>query len=101
MLNLDTWIEYKDQIVSDFIEKEMQRCREETLRKISNLIEHPKYVENFALCLAYSWFDSEEYAKKIADDLDLGKLEFLAIQEEIKPFKECYVKELEYTVNFY
>jgi hypothetical protein len=89
-------IDYENEIV----EKEMHKVRIEALRKVSSVFAHQEYVEEFALSLAYSWFDSEWYAEKIARDLDLYKEDFLAIQENFDAFKECYLKDLEYAVNF-
>lgn len=93
-------IEYETQITNEFIEKEMHRVRKEAFEKLSPVFAHPKYLENMALSLAYSWFDSQAYAEKIARDLDLYKEDFLAIQENFEGFKRCYLKDLEYAVNF-
>lgn len=106
----DTRIEYENQMMNEFIEKEMHKVRKEAFEKLSPIFTHPKYLENMALSLAYSWFDSQEYAEKIADDLDLDKLDFLAIQgcsdstssqQIFDAFKEQYLKNYEYAVNFY
>lgn len=86
-------------IENEIIEREMHRCKEDGLRKLSILIAH-SHVEEVAACLAYSYFDSQEYAQKIANDLDLGKMEFLAIQEEFEAFKRCYLRNLEYSLSF-
>lgn len=85
--------------LNDFIEKEMHNVRKFALGKLASVVA-PSYIENFASVVAYSWFDSHPAAEKIANDLDLCKLDFLAIQEELEAFKEEYFAESQYAENF-
>lgn len=101
---------YFDQIENEFIEREMHRARDQAFAKLSPVFAHLKHLESFALTLSYAWFDSQIYAEKIANDLDLDKLDFLAIQgcsdstssqQIFDAFKENYLRNYEYAVNFY
>lgn len=85
--------------LNDFIEKEMHNVRKFALRKLASVVA-PSHVASFASVVAYSWFDSQLDAEKIANDLDLCKLDFLAIQEEFEAFKEEYLAEQQYAENF-
>jgi hypothetical protein len=105
----DTRIEYDDQVIDEFIEKEMYRVGKEALEKLSPIFAHPKYLNGFAMTLGYAWFDSQEYAERLANHLDLDKLDFLAIQgcydtstskQIFDAFKEQYLKDYEYAQNF-
>lgn len=91
---------YDEQDVDEFVEKEMYKVRKEAMEKLSSIFAHLKYIDDFALTLAYSWFDSQEFSIRIASDLDLDKLDFLAIQEAFDSFKELYLKEYENAQNF-
>lgn len=105
----DTTIEYEYQVMNEFIEKEMHRVRKEAVEKLSSVFAHPKYIDGFIMSLAYSWFDSQEYAERLANDLDLDKLDLLAIQgcdnrfpsqQIFDAFKEQYLKDYESAQNF-
>jgi hypothetical protein len=96
----DTNIEYDNQVMNEFIEKEMHRVRKEAFEKLSPVFAHLKYIDEFAMTLSYSWFDSQDYAEKIANDFDLGKLDFLSIQEKFDTFKKEYLKDYEPALNF-
>ena len=56
--------------------------------------------ELFAKVLAYAWFDSQADAIKLADNLNLSKLDFLAINEDIEAFREEYLINQEEAQNF-
>ena len=84
-------IEYEYEIINERIEKEMYNTKGHALRKLSSIVAH--FNDEFALILAYSWFDSLPSAEKIADELDLSKLDFLAIQEDFDGFREEYLRE--------
>jgi hypothetical protein len=81
--------------MNEYIEKEMYNTRKEAMKKLSSIVTHPKCIDDFALTLAYSWFDSQKSAENIANEFDLDKLDFLAIQEAFEAFKELYIKEQE------
>jgi hypothetical protein len=96
----DTQIEYEDQLMNDYIEKEMHKVKKSASRKLSKTFVHPKLLNEFALTLAYGYFDSCDYAEKITEALDLSKLDFLAIQEDLDAFKEEYLKNYHEARNF-
>lgn len=91
-------IEYELEMIDDMIEKEMHNTRIQALRKLSSLVAHSK--PEIGNILAYAYFDSIGDAIKLADKLDLSKLDFLAIQEDLEAFKEEYLKDLELAQNF-
>lgn len=93
-------IEYEYELMNDLIEKEMHKVREKTLEKLSSVVAHPKILNDLALTLAYGYFDSYAPSEKITETLDLSKLDFLAIQEDLEAFKEEYLKDLELAQNF-
>lgn len=86
--------------MNEMIENEMYKVRMIALRKLSSTFVHPPLLIDFALNLAYGFFESHKSAEKIADSLDLCKLDFLAIQEEFESFKEEYLIEFELAQNF-
>jgi len=88
-----------------FMEIEMYKIRGIALRKIFSNFAHDSkldliFKENLALTLAYGYFESYAPSQTIADNLDLCKLDFLAIQEEFEAFKIEYLKEYELAQNF-
>lgn len=92
--------EYEYEIMNELIEKEMHNTKGLALKKLSSLVAHSNDLEAFGNILAYSWFDSLPHANKLADQLDLCKLDFLAIQEELHAFKEEYLKCVDQFQNF-
>lgn len=90
-MEIDTRIEYEYSLMMEHIEKEMHNTRDLALRKVSSVIAH--FTSDIALMLAYSWFDSLPSAERIANELDLGKLDFLAIQQDFEGFKEEYLSQ--------
>jgi hypothetical protein len=86
-------IEYDYQVMIDFIEKEMHNTRKDALLKLSSMVVTSNdNVESVANILAYGYFDNHPDAEKLAQQLDLCKMDFLAIQEELDAFKEEYLK---------
>jgi len=68
---------------------------------LSSLFAHSKtLIKEFSLTLAYGYFDSHEPSEIIANQLDLDKLDFLAIQEDFDAFKKEYLKNYEEAQNF-
>lgn len=94
----DTRIEYEYEMMNEMIENEMYNTRQRALSKLSSMIAH--FTDEWALMIAYCYFDSISSAEKIADKLDLCKSDFLAIQEEFDAFKEEYLKNYEEAQNF-
>lgn len=97
----DTRIEFEYEMMNEMIESEMRKVKNKALIKISSLFAHSKIlIKEFSFTLAYGYFDSYEPAENIANQLDLGKLDFLAIQEDFEAFKEEYLKNYEEAQNF-
>jgi hypothetical protein len=94
----DTYYDYKQQCIKDMIENEMQRTRDQALRNLSSVVHFE--TETFTKVLAYSYFEEQEDALRLADQLNLCKLDFLAIVENFDRFKDEYYKDLELAQNF-
>ena len=93
-------IEYEYELMNDLMEKEMHKVRESAVSKLSSVIAHPKLLNDLALTLSYGYFDSYTPSERITEILDLSKLDFLAIREDIEAFKEEYLKNYEEAQNF-
>lgn len=91
-------IEYELEMIDDMIEKEMHNTRIQALKKLSSMVAHSN--SEIGNILAYAYFDSVDDAIKLADILDLGKLDLLSIQEDLEAFKEEYLKNYEEAQNF-
>lgn len=97
----DTYLNYRKSVEKDFFEREMHKVEEKTLARLSPYFAHPSMsVKDFMLTIAYGYFESFESAITLAEQLDLGKVEFLAVMEEFEAFKEAYIKEFESAQNF-
>jgi len=90
--------EYEDQIMDEMIEKEMQRTRDQAVTSLSRVVHFETL--NFTRILSYSWFDSQPEAVKLADQLNLGKLDFLAVNDDFESFKEEFLRNHEKAENF-
>lgn len=84
-------IEYDRQVFDELIETQMYETKRESRKKISPCFAHPKFISSYSLFLARSYFDSCESAIKLAEDLDLCKLDFLAILEDFEAYREEYL----------
>lgn len=91
-------IEYEYQIMDEMIQKEMQRTRDSALRSLSSVVHFQTL--NFTRVLAYAWFDSQPDAIKLSDDLNLSKLDFLAVNDDFEGFKEEYLSNQRQAENF-
>lgn len=97
----DTRIEYEYEVMNEMIEREMRKIQKDALRKLSSVFTHSQVlIKELALTLAYGYFDSYEPSENIANQLDLDKLDFLAIQEDFDAFKEEYLRNYEEAQNF-
>ncbi len=94
----DTHLDYRNQVMNDFIENEMQRHKNNAIHVISGAV-HFK-IDSFSRVLAYSFIEENEDAVNLARQMNLGKLEFLAVLEDIDGFKDEYLKDLELAQNF-
>lgn len=101
MIYFDTQIEYEYQAMNEFIENEMHKLREKVVGKLSTLFAHPNFFqEDVILTLAYGYFDSYEPSTRLANTLNLGKLDFLSVMNDFDAFKEEYLKNYEEAQNF-
>jgi len=89
----DTYLEYKDSVMKDQIENEMRRHQNIALDAISRIAHFEKEV--LMRILAYSYSEEHEDAMKLAQTLNLGKLEFFSILDDYDSFKELYLKDQE------
>jgi hypothetical protein len=80
------------------LEKEMHNVKGQALKKLSSIAAH--FSSEISNILAYSWFDSLPDAEKIAEQLDLSKMDLLAIREDLEGFKEEFLKDLEHAQCF-
>lgn len=87
------YIYHREEVMKDFIEKEMERQKENAVRAISRCVHFE--LETITRVLAYSFIEENEDAVKLAHKLNLSKLDFLAIIEDFDGFKEIYLKEQE------
>lgn len=95
----DTTIEYEFEVMNEIVEKEMQRTKEQALKTIRS-IAHFNFSRQMISVLAYAWMDSQPDAINLADKLNLSKLDFLAVMENVEAFREEYLKDLELAQNF-
>jgi hypothetical protein len=98
MIYFDSYIEYEYNAMNDFIEKEMHKHKENTLKKLSSFMHFE--TEDFVKILSYAWFDSLETASRLAEKLNLSKIDFLSIEEDLEGFKKEYLKNYEEAQNF-
>ncbi len=98
----DTQLEHDYEMMNEMIEREMYKFRANAVDKVSSILAHPQQIsiKDFALTLAYGWYDSQAPAENIANSLHLSKLDFLAIQENFEAFKQEYLKNYEEAQNF-
>lgn len=97
LMYCDTRNDYRNEFMNDLMETEMYKVREKALEKLSSLFVHHQSfsIKDWALTLAYGFFESHEPSERIAYSLDLGKIEFLAIMEEFSAFKLEIMHEFE------
>jgi hypothetical protein len=91
-------IEYENEVLNEIIEKEMHNTKRKALEKLASMCAHSTGA--IAKILAYSYFESLDDAVTLADRLDLCKLDFLAIQEDLEAFKEEWLSNQEEAQNF-
>lgn len=96
-MHFDTQLEYRHQVMQDFYENEMQRYKETSISQISK---SAHFKEKISRVLAYSYFEGNDDAAYIAESLDLCKVNFFAILEDLEGFKREYIKDQELAQNF-
>ncbi len=77
--------------------KQIETVRDKTIRKLAPLCPSLN-PETFALMFANAWHESYEGVQKLANDLDIYKLEIFAIEDDIENFN--YFMEQEKYLNF-
>ena len=90
----DTYFDYRESLMTDFIEKEMQRTRDKALRELSKVV-HSEF-DLFSRVLASAYFDEQEDAIKLTHKLNLSKYELLALTDNFEGFKEICLKNQDY-----
>lgn len=94
-------IEYESEMLDQMIESEMHKLKERTINALSISFAHsPFSIKELLLTVAYGYWESNEHAITVAEQMNLGKLEFLAIAEDFEGFKEEYLKNYEEAQNF-
>jgi aromatic ring-opening dioxygenase catalytic subunit (LigB family) len=94
-------IEHEYEMMNEMIESEMHKVKETTLEKLSSYFAHsPVSIKSLSLTIAYGYWESNEHAEIVAEQLGLGKLEFLALSEDFDGFKEEYLATHEEAQNF-
>lgn len=94
-------IEYESEMIDQIIESEMHKVKDHTLEKLTSYFAHsPFSINSLANTIAYGYWESYEHAEIVAEQLGLGKLEFLAIAEDFDGFKEEFLKNYEEAQNF-
>lgn len=87
--------EYETDFMSIEIENKMYEYRDNFLIELRKIV-HPKYVNDFAKILLYSWHEDFQEAKTLAEDLNFLPIDFCAFSEDYKEFKEFFLKEIDY-----
>jgi hypothetical protein len=90
---------YLIQELDKLVMQEMYKLKNQVLKKLSSVIAYPD-LQDIAYILAYGYFDHMPYAEKIAHQLNLGRLDFLALQEDVEAFKEEYLKDYQTAQSF-
>lgn len=88
----------EDESINDFIENEMQQTRKkaiQTISKSAHFINTNLSKESFITMFSYCWQDSLPVAENLAYELDLGKLDFLALSNDFDGFKRLYLNTYE------
>lgn len=94
---VESFYEYRQQIMDMEIETEMHKVEEAVLEKLTSIFAHQQFfsIQDFSSVLAYSFFENHEPALKISKALNFGNLEFMAILQDKKGFKMAFLQDLE------
>ncbi len=92
----------EDESMNEFIENEMERVKKQALKTISSIAHFKSEVstKSFIEMFVYCWQESLPVADTLAQSIDLGKLEMIALAEEFDAFKKEYMKDMEKAGNF-
>jgi hypothetical protein len=90
----DTHFDFRESVMNEFCEKEMQRTREQALRNLSKVV-HSNF-DLFSRVLASAFFDKQEDAMILAHKLNIGKYELLALIDDYDGFKEMVLQKQDY-----
>ncbi len=91
MLYFDSQLGDESELMDEWVEKEMHTQKKAAIEKLSSIVAH--FSSEFSKILAYSRSESLPEAARLADLLDLSKMDFLAIQEDLKGFKREILKD--------
>ena len=94
----DTYYDYKQSVLKDFYEKQMLRHKERAILNISKVASIKQ--ECLLKILASSFLEEHADAVNLANELNLGKLEFLSILDDYDGFREEYIRDQELAQNF-
>jgi hypothetical protein len=89
--------------MDEYLEREMQRHRKCALKSISYVmqVKPTESNESFILMFVYAWQENLPAAINLAEQVNLCKLDFLALAEDFDGFKETYLKESEKDMSYY
>lgn len=94
-------IEYESEMIYEMIESEMHKVKDQAFRKLNYYFAHsPVSIKSLISTVAYGYFESNEHAEIVAEQMGLGKLEFLAVAEDFEAFKEEFLANHEEAQNF-
>ncbi len=93
---MNEYLLFKEQLKEDFIDKEMQSKRQEALEILKGIIS-PSLKEKFLGVLSFAWFQENENALTLAEELGLDQEHFIT---DRKDYYEFYLKKMEYHDEF-
>lgn len=93
------YIDDRRESMNEFYENEMQRYKETADHVISPTV-HSKYSQLISRVIATSYFEENSDAITLANELDLDKVYFFAVLEDLEGFKREFIKDQELAQNF-
>ena len=76
-----------------WIKKEMYECRASAERKLADVV-HPMYLTEFLKILTTAWNAGDLDAQSIAEEFNLSRKEFVAIERDIDLFMKLQLDEM-------
>lgn len=93
------YIDGKRESMNEFYENEMERHKQ-TANQVIFSCAHFKNSQLISRVIASSYFEENSDAITLANEMDLGKIDFFAILEDLEGFKREYIKHQELAGNF-
>lgn len=90
----------KEDITDQLIREEMHKTRERVVEVLVSCKMHVLYCEEIALMIAQGFFESFDPATKLAQELNLSKLDLLAVLEDFESFRDEFIQEVEEQLDF-